>query len=360
MATGATRDDAALEAGLAGWIDAQPDLVRAVSGTGAVADSGAAGCGGTDGERPRLVGLSHAQGGQANETILVDLGPSHRGIVVRLPPLEPTFPGYELGPQALVQNAVAASGVPAPAPAVVVTDLEWIGAPFLAMPRVAGDIPGPAPFFDPYVRDAGSAGQRIMHDRLLDVVADVHAVDWAASGLAAVLPGGQLRDAVARWVAYVEWSSGGDPLPALAQALDWCARHVPAERAAVLLWGDVRMGNLVFDPERRVTAVLDWDLASLGPREMDLGWHFGLEFMMEALFGGRVPGFPGPAEAVERYERRTGHEVRDLAWHEVFALARALAINDRHQRITGATRRRENPMGDVLLARLAAASAEVG
>ncbi len=52
--------------------------------------------------------------------------------------------------------------------------------------------------------------------------------------------------------------------------------------------------------------------------------------------------------------------MRDLAWHEVFALARALAINDRHQRITGDTRRRENPMGDILLARLQAASAEAG
>ena len=124
-------------------------------------------------------------------------------------------------------------------------------------------------------------------------------------------------------------------MPALDQALDWCARHVPAERPPVLLWGDVRMGNLVFDHERRVTAVLDWDLASLGPREMDLGWHVGLEFMMETLFGGRLPGFPGTAETIERYERRTGYEVRDLAWHEVFALARALAINDRHQRITG-------------------------
>ena len=44
---------------------------------------------------------------------------------------------------------------------------------------------------------------------------------------------------------------------------------------------------------------------------------------------------------------------------EVFALVRALAINDRHQRITGESRRRENPMGDILLARLESASAEV-
>ncbi len=352
MATGATRDDGALEKGLAGWIAANPDVVRTIVG--------GAGNGGAVGEGPRLVELSHAQGGQANETILVDVGGDRPGMVVRLPPLEPTFPEYDLAPQALVQNTVAAAGVPAPSPAVVVTDPEWIGSSFLAMPRVEGDIPGPAPFFDPYVRDAGPALQRVMHDQLIDVVADIHSVDWAADGVEALLPGVQLRDALQRWVAYVEWSSDGDALPALEQALDWCARHVPAERAPVLLWGDVRMGNLVFDSGRRVTAVLDWDLASLGPREMDLGWHVGLESMMETLFGGRLPGFPGAGETIERYERRTGYEVRDLAWHEVFALARALAINDRHQRITGDTRRRQNPMGDILLARLQAASAEAG
>lgn len=349
MATGARRDDTALEEGLGRWITAHPQLVRALAG-------GDPAFGGT----PLLRVLSHAEGGMANETVLVDLGPSHPGMVVRLPPLEATFPAYDLGPQALVQNAVAASGVPAPAPSVVVTDPEWIGSPFLVMPRVAGDIPGPAPYFDPYVRDAGPALQRVMHDHLIDTVAAVHAVDWEAHDLAAALPGVQLRDAVERWSAYVVWCAQGDPLPALAQALEWCARHVPAEREPVLLWGDVRLGNLVFDSDRGVTAVLDWDLASLGPREMDLGWHLGLEFMMEALFGGRPSGFPGTTETLERYERRSGYEPRDLGWHEVFALVRALAINDRHQRITADKRRTENPMGDVLLARLEAASAEVG
>ncbi len=349
MATGARRDDATLAAGLGRWVEAHPELVRDLAG----------GDGGS-GASPGVTALSHAQGGMANETVLVDLGPSHPGMVVRLPPLEATFPDYDLAPQGLVQNAVAASGVPAPAPSIMVTDPAWIGSPFLVMPRLAGDIPGPAPFFDPYVRDAGPALQRVMDDQLIDTIAAVHAVDWEAHGLGEVLPGVRLQDALERWAAYVAWSSDGDPLPALLQALDWCGRHMPPEREAVLLWGDVRLGNLVFDDERRVTAVLDWDLACIGPREMDLGWHFGLEFMMEALFGGRLPGLPGTAEALERYERRSRYEARDLAWHEVFALARALAINDRHQRITGEQHRRENPMGDLLLARLEAASSEVG
>ncbi len=312
-----------------------------------------------DEDPPRLVALTHAQGGMANETVLVDLGGSRPGLVVRLPPLEPTFPDYDLAPQAAVQNAAAARGVPAPAPAIVVADTSYVGSPFLVMPRVLGNVPGPAPVFDPYVRDAGPARQRLMHDGLIDILAEVHAIPWRGTALEQHLPGTGLGDAFDRWASYVAWSAEGEPLPALAEALDWCARHRPPERSTVVLWGDVRLGNLIFDPDRRVRGVLDWDLTALGPPEMDLGWHLGLEFMMEALFGARLPGFPARLDVVERYERQSGHEVQDLAWHEVFALVRALAINDRHRRITGDLRRQDNPMGDILLARLEAASRSV-
>ncbi len=339
MATGGRRDDAALVQGLGRWMAARPDQVPTVVGDPA--------------SPPAIRSIAHADGGQANETVLIDLGPDRSGVVVRLPPLEPTFPSYELAPQATVQNALAAAGVPAPAPSVTVSDSEWIGTSFLAMPLVHGDIAGPAPVFDDYVTAAGVTLQGRMHDELIDTVVGVHAVGWRGTGLGEVLPGTTVRDALDRWTAYVDWSSEGDPLPALTEALSWCAARVPGEAAPVLLWGDVRLGNLVFDEERRVRGVLDWDLASIGPAEMDLGWHFGLEYMMESLFGQRVEGFPRRDDVVARYEEASGRVLADLDWHEVFALVRALAINDRHQRITGDRRRADNPMGAVLLARMA-------
>jgi aminoglycoside phosphotransferase (APT) family kinase protein len=305
---------------------------------------------------PVIRSIAHAEGGQANETVLIDLGPARSGVVVRLPPLEPTFPDYELAPQAAVQNALAASGVPAPAPSVAVGDSGWIGSPFLVMPLVRGDIAGPAPAFDDYVTTATAAVQGRMHDGLIDTVVAVHAVAWRDAGLGQLLPGSTVRHGLDRWTAYIDWSSEGDPLPALSEALAWCAARVPPEREPVLLWGDVRLGNLVLDDERRVRAVLDWDLASIGPAEMDLGWHFGLEYMMESLFGRRVEGFPRRDEAIARYQEASGRALSDLDWHEVFALVRALAINDRHQRISGDRRRTENPMGGVLLARMAEAT----
>jgi aminoglycoside phosphotransferase (APT) family kinase protein len=342
MATGGRRDDAALVEGLGRWMAAHPEQVPAVVGD--------------PGSPPVIRSVAHAEGGQANETVLIDLGPARSGVVVRLPPLEPTFPDYELAPQAVVQNTLAAAGVPAPAPSVAVGDPGWIGAPFVAMPLVRGDIAGPAPAFDEYVTAAPAELQRRMHDGLIDMVVAIHALPWREAGLSQVLPGSTVRDALERWSAYIDWSSEGDPLPALTEALAWCAARVPPDGEPVLLWGDVRLGNLVFDEERRVRAVLDWDLASIGPAEMDLGWHFGLEYMMESLFGRRVEGFPRRDEAVARYVQARGRAVSDLDWHEVFALVRALAINDRHQRISGDRRRTENPMGGVLLARMAGAS----
>ena len=344
MATGARRDDTALAEGLARWVAAHPGDVPGGSGA-------------DDPSPVAITGVVHADGGLANETLLVELGPGRDGMVVRLPPLDPTFPDYDLGPQAAVQNAAASAGVPAPAPAVVESDASWIGTPFLAMPRVRGDIAGPAPVFDPYVLEADPARQLLLHDGLIDSVAAIHAVPWEEAGLGRLLAGPGLRDLVDHWVAYVEWSSEGDPLPALAEALDWCGRHVPPERVAVLAVGRRAAGQPRLRrrrPRRRG--------ARLGSRRRGPARDGSRLVLRARVHDGAAlrparAGFPSKTAALERYEARTGTATQDLPWHEVFALARALAINDRHQRITGDPRRRDNPMGAVLLGRLEAAAA---
>jgi len=355
MASGRDRDEATLQQGLARWVHECADRVPLAGGSG---------------PPPEVRSLTHATSGLANETVLVELTGGHPGLAVRLPPLEPTFPTYDLATQAIVQNAVAAEGVPAPAPAVAVTETDWIGVPFLAMPRVTGRIPGPAPAFDRWITGLPADDQTTMHDGFMDALVAIHAVSWESHGLAATLPGPTVADALEYWSDYVAWAGGDHPLPALSTALAWCRANIPKEpdggSRPALLWGDPRLGNLVFDDAYRVSAVLDWDLAALGPAEMDLGWHFGLDAMMEELFGQRVPGFPGREAALARYEARSGHRVADLGWHEVFALTRALAINDRQQRVAAASGQRYfgaarsaggegDPLVTMLLARVATA-----
>ncbi len=317
MATSVLRDPAGLADGLTRWLS---------------------GPGRTVAEGP-VRSVTHASAGWANETVVVAGGPEGAPawrLVVRLPALRPTFPAYDLHQQAAVQAAVAAAGVPAPVPAVVEDDEAFLGAPFMVMPFVEGHIPAQVPSFDRWVTGRDAAGQRQVLDAFVDTLAAVHAVDWRAAGLGARLRGaGGLDEELDWWGHYLGWAADGRPLPTLAAALAWCRRHRPSPAGdPVLLWGDPRLGNLVFDEGAGVRAVLDWELAALGPAEVDLGWYLGQDLAMGELVGRPVPGFYGTEGLLDRYRAAGGRlEGGDLGWYVVFGLFRSVAVDDRQSRL---------------------------
>ena len=296
--------------------------------------------------------LRHASAGWSNETLVVSVGSAGRAgvprrLVIRLPPLRPSFPDADdPARQGALHEAAAAAGVPAPAPVTVVEDLTWVGVPFMVMPFVAGHVPGEAPALDPWVTGSTPGQQRALFGGFVDTVADINRIDWAGAGLGGVVrgggpsadgPPGSLGAELAWWSRYVEWSGDGVPLGGLDDALAWCRANRPETAAPPsLVWGDARLGNLVVGEDRGVRAVLDWEMASVGPAELDLGWVLALEWSMHELIGRRVPGFPERAEIIARYEQRLGRPVRDVLWHEVFALVRSLAISNRQARMAAA------------------------
>jgi aminoglycoside phosphotransferase (APT) family kinase protein len=165
------------------------------------------------------------------------------------------------------------------------------------------------------------------------------------------------------WDDYLHWSSGGEPLPVLVDALRWCREHVPPEPpqseegGAVLCWGDVRLGNVVFGDDLRPRAVLDWDMAVIGAPEHDLAWFTELEATMTALTGRRVDGFPDRDATLARYAELTGRALRAFEWYETMALLRSTAILTRIGYLTiaaGGTPAlpiADNPLLDLLRAR---------
>ena len=163
--------------------------------------------------------------------------------------------------------------------------------------------------------------QAELHDNLLVTLARIH------SGVAERVP---VRDDAAElsyWDAYLEWSSGGDAVPALVDALAWCRAHVPRARGEhVLRWGDVRLGNVIFGDDLMPRAVLDWDMAAIGPAEHDLAWFTMLEAVMTRLSGKRVEGFPERDATIARYEQHANRALHDFEWYETFALLRSTAI----------------------------------
>lgn len=192
--------------------------------------------------------------------------------------------------------------------------------------------------------------------QFIDNLAAVHAYPWREADL----PHFQAPDAHPRQAALWQVNWWGrvwrddmiDPYPLLTLAERWMRERLPevAPDDLVLLHGDFRTGNFMFDPDSgRFTAVLDWELAHLGDFHEDLGWT------MQRLFAG--PAEDGQVlvcnlltrdELIARYEEATGRTVnpRTLAFYELLAAYKCAVMNLG----TGysAARRRHNHQ-DVLL-----------
>src|SRR6202000_2406455 len=91
--------------------------------------------------------------------------------------------------------------------------------------------------------------------------------------------------------------------------------------------GDARTDNCIVaaGAPGRLAAVLDWELSTLGDPLTDLGlllfyWREPGEdkpALTPAVT--RNPGFPRRAHLAERYARRTGAQLDDIAFYDAFA-----------------------------------------
>jgi aminoglycoside phosphotransferase (APT) family kinase protein len=323
MTTLARRDDGELARGIAKWCAHQ-----------------------WPGEAHEVVELTRPNSGWSNETVLVTTS-SRTGaaeqrsrLVVRLPPPLPTWPSYDLGAPARVLEALAPQGIPVPRVIAFEEDEQWLGAPFLVMSHEPGRAGAEVPAFDPWLVDAPLDDQRRLHQSFVTMLASIHRVEWRDPRLDRVLRGGEasISGEIAYWKAYVEWAADGDPTAALADAIEWCTANAPEqEPAASLCWGDARLGNVLFAEDRHITAVLDWELATIGSAEADLAWYLALDELTTAFTNRTVAGFLDRSELISFYEHALGREVRDLEWHEIFALTRSIAINERQARLAATT-----------------------
>ncbi|WP_095046945.1 phosphotransferase [Streptomyces sp. WM6386] len=118
--------------------------------------------------------------------------------------------------------------------------------------------------------------------------------------------------------------------PLIEDAFDRLEHLWPADPGTpVLNWGDARIGNVVYDGFEPA-AVLDWEMAALAPREVDLGWAIYLHRFFQDLtvgFGQRgLPDFFRRDRVETRYARLTGHTPRDMDFHTLYAALRHAVV----------------------------------
>lgn len=282
--------------------------------------------------------LQRGATGFSSETLFVDVRWRHgrrvdeEHLVARLPPAGGgIFPSYDLARQARVQAALNGTVIPVPRPVAVETDSSWIGTPFLLMERASGFTLPDSPSYVSAGRlfDAPPSVQASVQRDFLQALAGVHRLPWEELGLGDLTPAperGVAHD-LARAEEYLAWAADGDVPGILAEAISWCRAHVPCpEPPPSLLWGDPRLGNVVFDDRFAQVALLDWEMASLGPAELDLSWFVSLHEGSAGAHGSDLPGFDGREAMIATYQELLGRELDRSPWFEVLSLVRADSI----------------------------------
>jgi aminoglycoside phosphotransferase (APT) family kinase protein len=293
----------------------------------------------TDHQVGELTGTSAT--GMSSETLLFDATWKENGeireerLVARVAPAAhdvPVFPEYDMAGQfRTIQTVAALTDVPVPPQWWCERDPAVVGAPFFVMGRVDGEVPPDIPPYNlgpNWLFDASPADQARLQESSIGILTGLHAIDDPEQRfphLVSPFPGDTpLRRHMAGRRYWYEWATRDCGRSELVEkAFAWLEAHWPAhESPAVFNWGDSRIGNVMYRNFEPV-AVLDWEMAALGPPELELGWmvylHRMFEDMAEQYGYPGMPQFMRPDDAAATYERLSGRTPHDLDWYVAYS-----------------------------------------
>jgi len=273
-------------------------------------------------------------GGHANLTYLLRYGDQE--YVLRRPPLGPVAPtSHDMGREHRVLSVLYKAYRPAPRAYLYCEDASIIGAPFFVMERRRGVVVRrtvPPEFGggqDPAIN-------RRISEVLIDTLADLHDVDARAVGLAVLgKPDGFMRRQIDGWTARYERAKTKD-VAIVGEMAQWLRDHLPPSPTPTLLHNDWRLDNMMLDAKDpgRCEAVFDWDMCTTGDPFADLGtllsaWteaREGSPGSAQVGMPSTVAGFLTRREAVERYGKRRGIDVRNVPYYYVFGIFKIAVV----------------------------------
>jgi aminoglycoside phosphotransferase (APT) family kinase protein len=212
-----------------------------------------------------------------------------------------------------ILQALEGTAVPHAAPLALCDDDSVAGCTFYVMRWIDGFMPV-APFpewFD------GDEQRRALSYAVVDVLADLGALDWRALGLADFgHPDGFHARQRDRWLRQY----GAYPrqeLDGIEDAAAWLGDRIPTDWTPGIMHGDYHMGNLLIAPAPppAVAAVCDWETATIGDPLLDLAAF--VRFWTESH--NSSAGWPSEEQLVARYAERSGRTIPDLAYYSVLA-----------------------------------------
>ena len=269
--------------------------------------------------------------GFSAEILFVDVayvdraGAQRRTLVVRRQPqtFEVVFES-DLSLQANMMAALDARGdVPVPTWVGLERDPAILGAPFLVMGRVDGQAATQRPNYnlEGWLVEFSPEQRHHAFATALEAIARLHAIDWR-DGFTFLDRPDRGASGLDQYLGYLaEWhraAGRGRTLPITDAALAYVLANRPADSETCVLWGDPTPSNTMWRPDGSVAALIDWELAALGPPELDLAWWLYFDDLFSRRFGvARLDGLPTRDETIALYERASGRTVAHMAYYDI-------------------------------------------
>jgi aminoglycoside phosphotransferase (APT) family kinase protein len=263
-------------------------------------------------------------GGRSNLTYAISDGT--RRWVLRRPPLGHVLPtAHDMAREHRVLSALSAAGYPVPRPVRLCTELDVIGAPFYLMEHADGTIHRDAD----ELASLGPEAVNALILRLVDNLADLHALQPEEIGLGDFgRPEGFNERQVRRWKKQLDASRSRE-VSGIEELHARLAVQVPAGGPGTVVHGDYKLDNVLIKNGKEISAVLDWEMSTLGDPLSDVALmlvYARRPLLSENTAPLDVPGHPSEAEMAEHYARRSGRDVSDLHWYVAFAAFKLAVI----------------------------------
>jgi aminoglycoside phosphotransferase (APT) family kinase protein len=269
--------------------------------------------------------------GYSNLTYLLSI--ENKEYVLRKPPIGAIKRGHDMSREFKVQSAVKKEFSKVPKMFAYTDDAAVLGSEFYIMEKVEGIILN---FKEAKKRDIPANDYKTIANAWLDTFTELHQLDYDAIGLTNLgKPEGYVERQVTNWGKQYLKAATKD-VPSAEKVMQWMQENQPKNYQHCLIHNDYKYDNVVFKDNswKEITAVLDWEMATLGDPLMDLGTSLGYwtlasdhDFVKQGIPSPTIfEGNPMRSEIVASYTKKSGRDIHNMVFYYVFGLFKIAVI----------------------------------
>ena len=264
------------------------------------------------------------EGGHSNLTYLI-VDTSGTEAVIRRPPMGKLLPkAHDMEREFRVISALQDTGVPVPTAHAYCDDEAVIGIHFYIMGKSPGKALFTSAMAESYLNEQARGN---VAGSYVQMLAALHSVEPTAVGLDDLgrhdgYVSRQLRTWYGSWNASIDAAESDDP--SVLRIHDELAAAVPEQGPARIVHGDCGLHNCLLAPDGTISAVLDWEIATLGDPIADFAYAVNAwirpsdDYKPITNAPTMAPGFSSRDELIAAYTDASGADLSRLDYYLAF------------------------------------------